>query len=62
MAANLCQYYNTCPVYQGKEETNGPPLTIYKNVFCNRGLKGWNNCEQFMDYKNQAVVEKNELD
>lgn len=62
MAANLCQYYNTCPIYQGTEETIGTPLAIYKNVFCNRGFKGWNNCKQFMDYKNQALVKNNELD
>jgi len=59
MAANFCQYIKICPVYQGKTEKNGTPLTIYKNVFCTRGFKGWNNCEQFMDYKKQALVKKN---
>jgi len=51
MATNLCQYIKICPVYQGQEEISVTPLVIYKNVFCNRGLKGWNNCERFKDYK-----------
>jgi len=56
MAANFCQYIKICPVYQGKEKTSGTPLTIYKNVFCTRGLRGWNDCEKFMDYKKHSLV------
>jgi len=51
MATNFCKYIKTCPVYQGKEETNGTPLTIYKNVFCNRGLRGWGNCKHYLEYQ-----------
>lgn len=59
MAANNCQHMKDCPIYQGKEETKGIPLTIYKNVFCHRGLKGWNNCEKFLEFKNQELLNKN---
>jgi hypothetical protein len=59
MSANLCQYAKTCPVYQGEEETKGVTLTIYKNVFCNRGFKGWNNCKHFLDQKKQVLLQKN---
>jgi len=52
MSTHICPYIKECPVFQGKVATNnGTPLTIYKNVFCNRGLKGWNNCEQYLEYK-----------
>lgn len=49
MSVNLCPYIKTCPVYQGKKETNGIPLELYKNVFCNRGIKGWENCKYYLE-------------
>ena len=55
MPANICQYIKTCPIYQGKKEVSTTPLSIYKNVFCNRGLRGWNNCKQFMDYEKISI-------
>ena len=55
MLKNLCKYFKECPVYQGEVGTNGNPLTIYKNVFCKRGFKGWGNCEQYLDYKRQEL-------
>lgn len=55
MPTHLCQYIKTCPVYQGDKETNGTPLTLYKNVFCHRGIKGWNNCSQYIDYKKTSI-------
>ena len=51
MSINRCQYTETCAVYQGKEETGSAPLPIYKNVFCNRGIKGWNNCNKYLEYQ-----------
>lgn len=56
MQTHLCKYNMECPVYQGNAGINGNPLTIYKNVFCNRGSKGWDNCEQFMEYKKQELL------
>ncbi len=53
MAANYCKYIKICPIYQGKEETNVASLSIYKNVFCIRGMRGWKNCEQFLKYEKQ---------
>jgi len=54
MPAYICPYIKECPIFQGKVATNGIPLTLYKNVFCNRGAKGWNNCEQYLEYKSNA--------
>ena len=49
-----CTYAEKCPVYKGITEANGMPLHIHRNVFCNRGIRGWNNCEQFKVYKLKA--------
>jgi hypothetical protein len=43
-----CKYYQTCTIYQGLESTGHMSLMIYKNVFCNRGEKGWLGCEKHM--------------
>jgi hypothetical protein len=49
---SLCKFASTCPLYQGKEDKKGTDLVIYKNVFCHRGLDGWNNCKQYIDFTN----------
>lgn len=49
MSKTLCPYTKSCSIYQGKGDTGGVPLTIYRNVFCHRGIKGWSNCK---DYNN----------
>jgi hypothetical protein len=57
----LCQYAKLCPVYQGKEETDGTSLPIYKNVFCNRGYKGWGNCEKYEIMRSQHYSKRLKL-
>jgi len=42
-----CTYADTCPVFQGKLAVKNVPLMLIKNVFCNRGIKGWKNCRRF---------------
>lgn len=49
-----CPYANDCPVYKGEIEAVGIPLYIYRNVFCNRGYKGWTNCERYTEFRLQA--------
>lgn len=49
MFESLCQYAKSCPIYKGEEDTNGIPLTLYKNVFCRRGFKGWKGCNKFLE-------------
>ena len=47
-----CGFAGKCPVFKGeKASPNGIPLYLYRNVFCNRGPKGWNNCEHYIEYK-----------
>jgi hypothetical protein len=62
MSVFLCKYSKQCPVYNGKTKTNGTPLPVYRNVFCNRGSNGWKNCEQFMEYSKQELIQENERD
>lgn len=44
---NLCQFSKSCPVYQGTLVIDQISPFLLKNVFCNRGFKGWRNCERF---------------
>ena len=47
-----CPYARECEIFQDKEENNkGLSLTIYRNVFCNRGEKGWKNCEAYQNFE-----------
>lgn len=43
----LCPYSKTCPVYQEHLVIERISPFLIKNVFCNRGYKGWKNCERF---------------
>ena len=42
-----CGYADECPVYKGDTEVKEMPLHLLRNVFCNRGQKGWKNCTRF---------------
>ena len=43
-----CKYAEECPVYSGETEVDQMPLHLLRNVFCNRGNKGWKNCSRFL--------------
>ncbi len=49
-----CHFANQCEIYKGKKQVKEMPLFLYRNVFCNRGEKGWNNCKQYLIYQNNA--------
>jgi len=61
MPAYICPYIKECPIYKEEVPTSGAPLTIYKNVFCHRGLKGWSNCEQYLNYKANTLSKKHKF-
>jgi hypothetical protein len=44
---NRCQFASNCEIFQGKTIVSKTPLPVFRNVFCNRGMKGWKNCERF---------------
>lgn len=50
---SLCPYAKTCPLYKGEEKTKDMPLPLFRNVFCNRGIKGWKNCDRYNELTNQ---------
>ena len=45
---NRCQFAKECPLFQGKEKTK-IELSLFRNVFCNRGYKGWKNCDRYVE-------------
>jgi len=44
-----CQFATECSLFQGKEKTK-IPLPLFRNVFCNRGMKGWKNCDRYGEF------------
>lgn len=50
---NRCRFANECPIFCGELKVSQTPLTIHRNVFCNRGMKGWKNCERFNELDNK---------
>lgn len=53
----LCKYSMECSVYKGQNERIEKPIFIIKNVFCNRGHKGWKNCKRFELYEQKEPVD-----
>lgn len=50
----LCKYAGDCPIYNDENERIDKPVFLVRNVFCNRGHKGWVNC------KRHEMLEKGE--
>jgi hypothetical protein len=48
-----CKYAETCPLYQGTGLPENMTRTIWRNVFCYRGEKGWSNCEKYRLYEEE---------
>jgi hypothetical protein len=46
-----CKYSTTCPVFQGTLKEEDKPSFVSRNIFCNRGFKGWNACKRFHVYE-----------
>ena len=44
----LCPFAKECPVYQEELLIDKISPFLIKNVFCNRGEKGWLGCEKHM--------------
>lgn len=53
-----CRFADECPVYKGEIKKLGTPLFLIKNVFCNRGIKGWKNCKRFQLLEENKEVTK----
>ena len=54
----LCKYAGECPVYQDEIKDLGKPIFLVRNVFCNRGIKGWSNCKRFNALEAGEAVKK----
>lgn len=42
-----CRYADDCALYKGSGLPEHMTLILWRNVFCNRGIKGWSNCDKF---------------
>lgn len=58
MRATICEYANQCPIYNGEKQIMDTPIVVYRNVFCKRGEKGWNNCKQHMEFKTEKLIKE----
>jgi hypothetical protein len=55
----LCKYAGECTVYQNENNEVKKPIFLVRNVFCNRGAKGWNNCMRYQAYEEGKQVDDN---
>lgn len=53
----LCKYAGECTVYQNRNNKIEKPVFLVRNVFCNRGPKGWTNCKRFLAYEEGKTVD-----
>ena len=51
-----CKYTETCSKYHGNGIPENMTLTIWRNVFCNRGEKGWSNCEEYLKREKEKTA------
>lgn len=52
----LCIYASDCPVYQKRTKVLGKPVFLVRNVFCNRGIKGWKNCKRYLALETGELI------
>ncbi len=55
----MCMYAKECPVYNNSNDKTDKPVFIIRNVFCNRGARGWNNCLRFLSCQQGKAVTEN---
>jgi hypothetical protein len=54
---NICQFADKCPIFQGLEKPQNATLLVHRNVFCNRGQRGWKNCDRFLAYEKEMTLQ-----
>ncbi len=50
-----CRYADSCQLYQGNGIPENMTRSLWRNVFCNRGVKGWSNCKQYISFEKEIV-------
>lgn len=55
----VCKYAKDCSVYQNTNKNIKNPIYLVRNVFCNRGLKGWSNCKRYLALEAGEPVTEN---
>ena len=49
-----CKYAKTCPLFEGIGIPENMNQSIWRNVYCYRGEKGWSNCAQYQAFEREA--------
>jgi hypothetical protein len=52
-----CPYADRCDAYQGRGIPEDQSLSVWRNVFCNRGEKGWSNCRQYLIFEKEQIMD-----
>jgi len=54
-----CKYTDQCPLYDGTGVPENMTRTLWRNVYCYRGVKGWHNCKKYHEFEleNQKLDE-----
>lgn len=52
-----CKYADTCDLYHGKGIPEDQSLSVWRNVFCYRGEKGWFNCWQYLIFEKEKTLD-----
>ena len=45
---DICPRTEKCPLFSGLLEKDERLKEAYKNIYCNAGEEGWNNCKRFI--------------
>ena len=46
-----CKYADSCPLFAGIGIPENMTQTLWRNVFCYRGIKGWSNCQKYLEFE-----------
>jgi len=46
-----CPFTGSCELYQGSGLPENSNLTVWRNVFCSAGIRGWKKCKQYQQFE-----------
>jgi len=52
-----CRYAQTCSFFNGMGLPENTEQSLWRNVFCYRGVKGWSNCKQYLNFENGNITQ-----
>jgi hypothetical protein len=49
-----CKYADNCSLFKGIRIPENMTKSVWRNVFCNRGEKGWANCTEYEQFEKDS--------